>query len=899
MPETIFDLKTDTKKAREQLGLLLKPLGDLKDTGESILKDGGLFGMLMGNPAELKQFEKASKMLKDDLRDQLKTLKQLQQQQQMSTSYEERLRLSSAEDKVAASIRTTYQELNILEAEYRKVGKVSDEYAEKLKKIETAKDPFGDMGGMGMMGMGFNPLQSAGSLAGLAGGLGGGYDSPLSQISGQLMQYSNIGMELQPLADGLGSVMSAIKGGTGITGKATGVLDALGGGMGAMGVAGLAAGAAMTTLNMAMQELQKRANLAIEMRQRETDAMLRQMNAQREYEALLQAGDYEGAKASQEQRMDAWEDANAVFNKAQADLAKLEARWAEAAAGGDILGMGQLGWELDAARQAVADATANLGDNLVDLGEMGEQLADIKIASQVRELDDALAGLAEPTFLENLSQAANNVQNTRDSIKQLADDFVATTDEMADDLAWAAERQRAEREREDTMELTRHIESQLGLIEDSHDRETEINQEFYNLSEQMAKERAEAEIDALAQLNDSLDSLADEYRESRQDTIDEYDEQDVERVDSHEREIAKMEDDYNRERVRRLQDLQSELNKAERANDVLAFIDAQERGTTDLNRMKEDHDLQMAERQEEFDREREQSKAEHEQRLEDMQTEAEERRQELLETYDKEEAIRNAEYDERLAAEEAARDERLRMEAAALDESLIQAEEAFQKEKKLKDDERAWNDEWDRKERERSERKRQESHDAQMAALQTQLDEELAIIQEGYDKRAELIAQKEAETAAKVAQSITGAIQKGVAAGAKAAAASGSGAGGSAGIPGWAKPAGSGFDAYKQSGRYDSFVKSLGLVGAQPGVVTDPTLSMLGERPGYGDLVIPFPNNQGVVDGILSKLGQGGSGGNVYNYHGDIGNGMTRTEVNQMFQSAFEAMFQELGERMM
>lgn len=78
---------------------------------------------------------------------------------------------------------------------------------------------------------------------------------------------------------------------------------------------------------------------------------------------------------------------------------------------------------------------------------------------------------------------------------------------------------------------------------------------------------------------------------------------------------------------------------------------------------------------------------------------------------------------------------------------------------------------------------------------------------------------------------------------------------------------------------------------APGGIVTKPTVALLGERRGYHEAVIPFRPADGIAKAI-KDLGLGGGGNTNYNFAGmfsgaSIGGDVTRADLDAVTQAVY------------
>ena len=357
-------------------------------------------------------------------------------------------------------------------------------------------------------------------------------------------------------------------------------------------------------------------------------------------------------------------------------------------------------------------------------------------------------------------------------------------------------------------------------------------------AEQRAKleaEVAEKASDLTAQIKQAWDDLPDAIAEIDSD----YMAASIERADSFRKQEARHEEDANARRLQRLRAMQASLMQAEEDNDVVAFIRAQRAGERQLSEMDAQASQSQRRRTEDFLAEQEARRVEREQRIAEVR----------------------AGTTERIAALENERKEL----AVQLQERLTEIKSATQKEiAELRDA--------------NAERLRQqEEADARRLDQQRRLDEALA--------RSALVAHEQALSemqnmganyAAQMRSLITQA--RGMSSVASAATmasrlsrASDKRGSSPRGARGGRPPREHDSTAANQASQWGGLSGMLGVLRnlsgygyptqkfAFGGVVTSPTFGLLGERPGYKDVVQSMPIGANMTPSITINLGSIGS----------------------------------------
>jgi hypothetical protein len=347
--------------------------------------------------------------------------------------------------------------------------------------------------------------------------------------------------------------------------------------------------------------------------------------------------------------------------------------------------------------------------------------------------------------------------------------------------------------------------------------------------------------------------------------------------------ILKDDKAFAKERARTIEDLNNDLADLESANDVAGFVRRQRDGEIELRRQAEDHNEETQQEQAAFEEERRIAADRRAERIADLFADAEARRADLQQQI----------AERQLAKEQILKD---------VQDQLIAERERINATRQATID--AFNEQQKKDEESRNLRlKRQSEDDAlQDKRRLDQLNKQLADIA--------LKAQKEAEAIGIVGNSLTqlvSAVQNGVSSAisnivSQASRASST----SGGVPGFGTNSSylnptaqqratsvlSNFfpPAVNRNSTVDDLRKRLtgnrgrgGIPGFAEGshkrLITQPTFSMLGEKPGWGDLVTPFP----IGGGSPMPNGAGGSTVNVY-LQAPIGDGVSLSELHAELQ---------------
>lgn len=482
-------------------------------------------------------------------------------------------------------------------------------------------------------------------------------------------------------------------------------------------------------------------------------------------------------------------------------------------------------------QEQIGDAGARFITGLLNISSV-----DDKLTGQTDELRDSLEAnkaeaarltseLNKNSFAANDAAAAleaynKKVEEATPRLTQLAEQANSLRQQEAERALEITEDRRIRDEREQDQwdrnrerQETAHLERLAGIDEQGLERLAQIRQQ--------GNDRIAAVEKEILKLNDQKSDIDKKYMESER--------KEFEKFRKEEEKEAK---EANKQRVRRLQDLNNELLDAEESNDVVAFIQAKRKGELDLQRMAEDADEQTQERQAQFDEERKLSEEKHQEELARIDAE-------IVARF---EARKQIELDTQAALE---------AERARIQQTKDEAQAAFEEQKKLADEDRAYR------------LKIQDEDDARAdAKRKTALDKALADI--------DAKTRKEAEGLGLVGDAMLKLVNA-VRAGALSAIGNilqmGNAPGNPSNAPILGSPGGGGYTP---------------IAFGPGGIATGPTVGMLAERPGFWEAAIPFRPAEG-IGAALERLGLGGGStgpGTVnVNFNGPVGAGVNTAEV--------------------
>lgn len=382
--------------------------------------------------------------------------------------------------------------------------------------------------------------------------------------------------------------------------------------------------------------------------------------------------------------------------------------------------------------------------------------------------------------------------------------------------------------------------------------------EFNKRIADLYKQDAKAQQEAAKNLAKSLEELAKDQKKQADEAAKQFQKDTKDAQESYYKDLAKAEAQYAKDRRRRVEDLNDDLRNAERANDVLAFIAAQEAADKDLKRMDEDHRDELGESKKQFEEQEAQRQQQYADQLADLQKSGDERRQELLTAYAEEQADRAAALKEQIAEEQ-----------ASYAQSLAEAEEARQIERQRQLEDRALQQQRTAEDRQRQLDELRQQHQKEIdalkqkenqvkAAMQTAAQQQVAVVQTGMAQVTNTFRTAMSNMQAAATNfSRQGSTRPSV----NNPNVSSSG--------GFGAPRGNTGSAQHSAITHGSAIAHQTIRGfASGGVVDKPTVSLLGEnlRPGEVEVVKPMPRN------MLPSGAGAGMGGRqtVYNQNAPI-----------------------------
>jgi hypothetical protein len=293
---------------------------------------------------------------------------------------------------------------------------------------------------------------------------------------------------------------------------------------------------------------------------------------------------------------------------------------------------------------------------------------------------------------------------------------------------------------------------------------------------------------------------------------------------------ARRTEDYYRDRNRRLEDLQSQLTELAAEGDVAGFIAAQRAGERDLRRAAEDFDVTGRRASEDFLREREEARRAFEERLADLRN-----------NYAQERAERQRALQEQIADIQRANQERIAQELDSLVKRISESQ-------RIEQEFAARRLQWQAEDQARRERLEREGYERQRAALIEQQNRLAPVVRQAFRPIEQGLIQV-AQTAQRVFSLLSG------------------------GRP-------------TIGGRI--------VANATGGIYTSPTIGLLGERRGFGDIVLPFKQSEG-IENALNRFSAKASNKTVVVNIGQIGGDpqFIKAEIDKLGSRIIEALMSD------
>ncbi len=584
----------------------------------------------------------------------------------------------------------------------------------------------------------------------------------------------------------------------------------------AIGVGPLALVGGLGALSLALQLLQSRATAATEEIQREIDV----------------------AKAFNEQRTSGTLDS--ITGDIQTDQERLA----------------KLGADLETARQAYALTIQEVLKNppaKITVGAIQDALnLDTPLHRTKLALDAAQKAYDSASAAIELETGLLNDEGViRNSISELQDKYNKQLDASAPKLAQLNAQQQQlidsfeeqTRQRQQDAALQRRFQTedrQLADEKSAQQHQATLADIYKTGQERIAGIVADGNaslVDLQSKLADTLGKIAGDAQQSIADETDKFRNDELENG----RKFRKAEDrvnaQYLKERIRRTQDNAQALFDAELQNDTAAFIQAKQRARTEEQRAQQDFEDAKQQRLQDFNDERQQRQQAKNERIADIQAEAAEKARTAQEEFAKENTALRAKTADAIAQENAAIDERVKKEVAAYNKSVdeeIAARERADARAAILDG--------------IQEQRRQDAHNASLAQIEERKQAEQGLANTILAQINTLQARINNISYPQPPRSLSSLGYGGL---------------GVAGYPMASNFLSSFPGTSSGSGGLQGGLRAF----AQSGVVDKPTLALMGERPGYKDVILSAPSNESMAQ-TLARHGAGPAV--VFNHYGDI-----------------------------
>lgn len=395
-----------------------------------------------------------------------------------------------------------------------------------------------------------------------------------------------------------------------------------------------------------------------------------------------------------------------------------------------------------------------------------------------------------------------------------------TEDRIIRDLRENADFQRRRQDQEQA-----HRDRLAQIDEDGTARLEEIRQQ--------GADRIAAADKELAKLNASIADVAQDFRDDMAKIDSEFMADERKAYEDFRKDVLREDKQFAKERARMLEDINNDLLDLEMANDVSGFVQRQRQAEIELRRQQEDHDEESQAETDAFQEERRIAQERRAERIADLQAAADERRADLQEQLAERQAAK-AQLIQDIADQLAAEKQRIA-------ESREAAIQAFEDQKRREDEERQIRLTRQREDEERADLRRQNALNQQLAEIDRKKAAESAAIDV-------IIAKVNALRAAISSMSIPS-LGGALSAGTNSSYFKTGGNNILQSAASWV----AGFKGTNATGGSSSFRPFAFAEGSHGRLVDKPTMGLLGERPGWGDLVIPFPKSGGA-----SMPGMGG-----------------------------------------
>lgn len=821
----VFSAKADN--AVKGLQGIATHLAPIQKITTSLSKQGGVVGAAVGDPEKASATVKILGQLNDELTRQKKAL---------------------------AGINAERKQ----ESDLTKYRKLTDEAEQYRAKIESIKDEIASVRGktnsndFGFKPSIFTPTQTASMVAYQFGGMGAGAGvatavNQIGDVGTAVSQLENDFRDLAPAIEdnikNLGGLFTQMRNAGGV-GKAASVgLQSITTAISPLAVSAIGAVGTLALVTSAINMVADRTEKVNEADQRYLDALSDEFEIKQRISNLSQQGDVSGIQQT--------------INDAAAERANIQQQIdAEQRRQQDILQRWRNANFFDVITKF--DLKGQYEDSKQKLADLYGRLAPIlnTIESGMDAMPDTAATQAALAAADRLKEAESELTQTRLSAQDATKQFTKSLQDFTDNIAFSAQMTSRERAHQSILDETQHARDLAKIQKDGGDQIQSIVKDYTKSVAGIYKDALKAEAEATKQLQRSIAQQDKQYQKDVGKTWKDYNKSRAKEEAQWAKEKEKEEKQWAKDELRRREDLHDSQLDAEFANDAVAFLQAKRAADKEEKRAQEDHQDQLDEEALARQDARDQEWQDLQDQLTDLAESRDEARQEMLDSYAQEQQDRQEALKERLQEEKAAEKERLAEQIAANGKALTDAQEAYDLQRQLQEEQYAWEDETTRINNQRQLDQMQTSFNDQMDALKQHEADLLVVVESGGKDQVAAVTYKQLELVSAYQDGANKAIAAVKGAFAGAAFGSGGGSGGSSGYV----DNGSGFYIDPISGASYGGVpfangKYSGIFADRGAVVDRPTFTLLGER--RPEAVVPLAPGGGLSADIIKQLGGG------------------------------------------
>lgn len=326
------------------------------------------------------------------------------------------------------------------------------------------------------------------------------------------------------------------------------------------------------------------------------------------------------------------------------------------------------------AQAALNTQTQDTINSYVQQIQTAQQVAGFLKSANTQQLNDRLDSLntekdAINAQLPNIQALAKTSTDAAQKAKDYESRLKAINNEFSQLSAARPEVRAAE---------VQKAQDELAAAETASDRRiADIRQSGLQKLADIEQKYTDGRSEALAKENDTIAKANATERKAVSDVDKDYMKNELKAWSTFRDDVAKQEDKNKKERLRLIDDTNQALIDAEKANDVIAFIAAAQKGQDQLKQFDENAKDQEDERQAQFLAERQQAKEQHDERIVQIKEQAQETRDEAAKQYDLDLQTAKKAHDEAVKAQQDQQEQLIAAEEAGLLQRVTQIQDTY------------------------------------------------------------------------------------------------------------------------------------------------------------------------------------------------------------------------------